>query len=174
LPSLTGRDVRQGQFNDAKFQKPKENEMKRILVTGFSILALLSAIVHAAANDIPMKGRGNGVISGVNPGPGGVEITASGSGEATQLGRYTRTELIVLNPFTGTLTGTIVFMAANGDELYCDVAGAFTGANTASGTYYFTGGSGRFENASGEAAFDITQTDQTNFSVIFEGTIDLD
>lgn len=144
--------------------------MKKILISGLSALLFLSMIGHATILGIPIKGRGHGVILGLNPGPNGIEITTSGAGEATHLGTYTRTEQLTLDPATGAFTGSIVFTAADGSELYCDLVGAFTGSNTASGTYYFTGGSGRFSDASGEAAFDVVQSDPLNFTVVFEGT----
>jgi hypothetical protein len=125
------------------------------------------------AKEVPMKGSGAGSITSVTPGPNGVEITAGGEGEATHLGKFTREESILLNPSTGTATGTIVFTAADGSELYCEFAGAFTGANTIGGTYTFTGGTGRFANAQGSAFFVVTQSDMVNFTFQFAGTIDL-
>jgi hypothetical protein len=52
------------------------------------------------------------------------------------------------------------------------VEGHFTSptGESAEGTYVFTGGTGRFQNASGVAAFEIT-LDGMNFDVSFSGTI---
>ena len=148
--------------------------MKKQLISGLTALALLACMTQAtAAKDVPMKGGGSGMITSLTPGPNGVEITAVGGGEATQLGKFTREESILLNPATGTVTGTIVFTAADGSELYCDFSGAFTGANTAAGTYTLTGGTGRFEGASGVAYFSIVQSDPANFTFVFAGTIDM-
>jgi hypothetical protein len=148
--------------------------MKKRLISGLCALALLGCITQAtAAKEVPMKGDGSGMITSVTPGPNGVEITARGEGEATHLGKLTREESILLNPTTGTATGTIVFTAADGSELYCEFSGGFTGANTLGGTYTFTGGTGRFENADGSALFVVTQSDMVNFTFQFEGTIDL-
>lgn len=148
--------------------------MKKKLITGLCALALLSFItLTTPAKEVPMKGGGSGLITSLTPGPNGVAITASGAGEATHLGKFTREENILLNPTTGALTGSIVFIAADGSELYCDLAGAFTGANTAAGTYTFTGGTGRFEGASGVAYFSIVQSDPANFTFVFAGTIDM-
>jgi hypothetical protein len=93
-------------------------------------------------------------------------------GKATHLGRFTRTETIVVNPADGTFTATLAFTAANGDQLYADAAGRFTSAtgDRAEGTYVFTGGTGRFQNASGQAAFEI-KPDEVGFDVTFKGTI---
>src|SRR5688572_5523034 len=123
--------------------------MKIRLISGLLAIALLVSVADATAKEVPMKGSGSGIITALTPGPSGVEITAVGDGEATQLGKFSRQEQILLDPATGTFSGTIRFTAADGAELNCNFAGAFTGPNTASGTYTLTGGTGRFEGASG-------------------------
>jgi hypothetical protein len=119
-----------------------------------------------AARPVPFQGRADLVITGTQP------LTAAATGKATHLGRFTRTETIVVNPANGVFTGTLVFTAANGDQLYADVAGHFTSASgdRAEGTYVFTGGTGRFQIASGQAAFEI-KPDGVEFDVTFKGTI---
>src|SRR5262249_62137969 len=76
-------------------------------------------------------------------------LTATATGEATHLGKFTRDESVVLNLADGTLHGTVTFIAANGDLLYADASGGFISATTAVGTYTFTGGSRRFHYAGG-------------------------
>ena len=148
--------------------------MKKRLIQGLLAMVVLSMIGQAAAlKEVPMRGSGSGIITGATPGPTGVTITAVADGEATHLGKFTREESLLLNPENFTFTGTIVFTAADGSELYCDLAGGFTGPATAVGTYTFTGGTGRFEGASGEAYFSIEQSDPANFTVEFAGTIEL-
>lgn len=137
------------------------------------MIALVCQTSLALTKEVPMRGAGAGQVTSLTPGPTGVTITAVGSGEATHLGRFTRTEEILLDPATGVLTGSITFIAADGSELYCDLNGAFTGQATASGTYTFTGGTGRFENSSGEAEFSIVQSDPANFTFEFAGVIEL-
>lgn len=125
------------------------------------------------AKEVPMRGSGSAVVTSFVPGPTGVAISAEGSGYATHLGKFTRQETILLNPNDGTFTGSIDFVAADGSELHCEFTGGFTGPATATGTYTFDGGTGRFENASGEAAFSIVQSDPANFTFEFDGVIDL-
>ena len=141
--------------------------MKNRVLSLVAMVALLVTMV-LGYTPVPMKGSGTGSITGMN----GPEITAIGEGEATQLGKYTREEHLTLNPADGTFTGTIVFTAADGSELTCDVAGGFTGPATAAGVYTFTGGTGRFATATGEAFFNVTLTDPANFTVAFAGSID--
>ena len=99
-------------------------------------------------------------------------ITAVGEGVATQLGKFTREETVNVNP-DGTVNGSIVFTAADGSQLYCEFAGAFTSATTVAGTYSFTGGTGRFDGATGLAFFDIALGEAGSFSFAFAGTISM-
>ena len=151
--------------------------MKRLLSIRQVALAVAAltglglALTASAAQERPFKGHADVVTIGVEEVPGGLLLTGSATGKATHLGRFTRTETLLLNPITGTFAGTIEFTAANGDQLYADVAGGFISPTTAVGTYTFTGGTGRFEDASGGAAFTAVTADGTNFDVTFKGTI---
>jgi hypothetical protein len=148
-------------------------KMKNRLICGLLAISLFSIIGLAATKEVPMKGNGAGTITAAVPGPTGVEISAIGAGYSTHLGKFTREESILLNPETGSFTGTITFTAADGSELDCEFVGAFTGPGTAAGTYTFTGGTGRFENTSGAAYFSIVQSDPANFTFQFSGTIEM-
>jgi len=82
-------------------------------------------------------------------------VTATGSGEATQLGRYTVSYEVQVDLPTGTGTGLSAhFVAANGDSLFAEGSGQATPTDDPTvfsivETYTITGGSGRFENAGG-------------------------
>lgn len=81
----------------------------------------------------------------------------------SHLGRFTRTDWLIVNFSTGELFGTKTFTAANGDELDVYTEGVFdpltppTPKNPLpiTGTYEFTAGIGRFVDAGGEAVFDV-------------------
>ena len=136
----------------------------------FSLFVMVGVLATLAFGNqaVPMKGSGNGsIIAWV-----GTEVDAIGEGQATHLGKFQREEHLTLNP-DGTFTGTITFTAADASELTCDVAGGFTSQTTAAGTYTFTGGTGRFVNATGEAFFNVTLTGPTSFDLAFTGSIDL-
>lgn len=115
----------------------------------------------------PFRGTAAGVVTGMVP-PNGLVIESTGT--ATHLGRFTREERLFLNP-DGSFSGTIVFTAANGDELWVEFEGAFTSPTTAVGTYTFTGGTGRFADATGEATFTAYTPDGVHVTATFEGTI---
>ena len=143
-----------------------------------TIMLLLAAIALAfpahstwAKDQVPFQGSAEGGIVGVAPDPedpDGVVLTVLAEGNATHLGLFSREETIQFNPGTGVLTGLICFTAANGDELFGTVDGEFDGTD-GTGTYTFTGGTGRFQNASGGADFFLSSSDGIHFTVEFDG-----
>ena len=153
--------------------------MNRFLLTRQMVFAVMALTIlglgHSAiaAPPVPFKGRANVVVTGQEfLSPTVVRLTGSATGQATHLGRFTRTETIVLNLQTLEFTGTLEFIAADGDRLTASVAGHFASLNldAAEGTYAFTGGSGRFQHASGQATFEA-KADGASFDVKFNGKI---
>ena len=138
--------------------------LKTSMLTAIACLSLCLAQTGFAA-DRPFKGHAEGVISFTSPTTAIVDMT----GEATHLGRFTRHEHLTIDgPF---VFGYIIFIAANGDELYVDFFGMFVSPNDAVGTYVFVGGTGRFKDATGEADFIASTPDFVNLTVTFEGTL---
>jgi hypothetical protein len=147
-------------------------QLVRKITVGFTLFALLSLAQPLTADgQVRFKGNAEGQITSFFPGSDGIAITTLAQGNATHLGLFTREEQIVLNPNTGTVTGGIVFTAANGDQLTGSVAGGFISQTVVSGSYTFTGGTGRFENASGGATFILSTTDGIHFTIRFEGNL---
>ena len=143
-----------------------------------TITLLLAAIALAfpahstwAKDQVPFQGSAEGAIVNATPDPAGVVLTVQAEGDASHLGEFFREETILFNPGTGVLTGLIVFTAANGDQLFGTVDGGFVSATEATGTYTFTGGTGRFQNASGEADFSLSTSDGVHFTVEFDGSL---
>lgn len=136
-----------------------------LALVALGILGL--ALPASAGNLVPFKGNANVVITSPPTSP---LLTASGTGQATHMGLFTRTERLAPNA-DGTFTGRLVFTAANGDQLSASIAGRFTPLGTAVGTYTFTGGTGRFRSASGRAAFSAVPTGPGQFAITFEGAI---
>ena len=122
-------------------------------------------------DSVPFKGSAEGAIVSATPDPGGVLAPTLAEGYATHLGRFTREEVVLLNPVTGTINGTLVFTAANGDQLFGTVAAQFTSPTDVVGTITFTGGTGRFEHATGQTDAILYTPDGTHFSVEFDGSI---
>lgn len=117
--------------------------------------------------DRPFKGSAEGYITAQIP-PNGLFLEMSG--EATHLGHFTREEYAYIGA-DGSVVGTIVFTAANGDELWVEIDGGFTSANDVEGLYIVRGGTGRFQGATGEAAFKAYTPDFVYAEVTFSGTI---
>ena len=84
-----------------------------------------------------------------------IHVTATGSGEATQLGRFTVSYQVDVNVQTGAGTGlSAEFVAANGDGLFAEGSGQASpteppGTLNIVENYTITCGTGRFANASG-------------------------
>ena len=80
-------------------------------------------------------------------------VTATGTGRATYLGPFSRMSCVVVNP-DGTAQGVTEFTTANGDTLCAAInAQPRDAENRVRGTLTFTGGTGRFSEASGGAYF---------------------
>jgi hypothetical protein len=152
--------------------KTKSNAVSKMLTPLLAAVALAFTAHSTWASDlVPFQGSAEGAIVSVSPDPAGLVLTVLAQGNATQLGRFSREETILLNPATGTLAGLIVFTAANGDELFGTVEGGFVSPTRVTGTYTWTGGTGRFANATGGADFVISTPDGVHFSVEFNGTL---
>jgi hypothetical protein len=152
--------------------KTNSNAVSKMITLLLATVTLaVSAHSTWAGDQVPFRGTAEGAIANVSPDPGGVVLTVLAEGNATQLGEFSRDETILFNPATGAFTGLIVFTAANGDQLSGTVEGQFISLSTATGAYTFTGGTGRFANASGGADFVISTPDRIHFSVEFTGTL---
>jgi hypothetical protein len=135
--------------------------------------AILGLALPASADDHPVPFRGLAVlvINSSVPAPDGLHLTVTGEGNATHLGRFTHAENAVVYP-DGTIQSTVVWTAANGDELFFSDVAQFTSPTTAVGTYTVTGGTGRFGNASGTIDFQaVVASDGIHVAIAYKGTI---
>jgi hypothetical protein len=129
----------------------------------------------SAGDGLPFKGVAAVAITGAVPVGDTVELTVSGTGQATHLGRFTRTENVTLYS-DGSVDGTLTITAANTNTLVGHVEGGFTSLPntlpaTAEGTCTFTGGSGRFAAASGGYTWSAISFDGAHFTIVFNGDI---
>ena len=149
----------------------KNQKLNRVAAVVSLFVAILGIAIPASAGDgVPFKGTAEAAIVNAVPDGDLLHVTVIGSGEATHLGRFTRVENLTLYP-DGSIDGTLTFRAANGDLLIGDVLGGFTGPGTAAGTVTFTGGSGRFIDATGGYEWTGVTLDGAHFSIVFEGDI---
>ena len=92
-------------------------------------------------------------------------------GNATSLGKFTKTEFLYVNDLPA-ISGTAIFEAANGDQVFAEFVGGFTSPTTAEGVYTITGGTGRFFGATGTVHFDAFAQDLSSLITLnFAGTI---
>jgi hypothetical protein len=139
------------------------------VVMVFSIILAL-ALPALAGDQVPFKGHADDMATGSYSDAEGIHFTGVATGHATQLGRFSRVGSAVVHP-DGTSENTLNWTAANGDQLFSTVVNGILTPTGVTGTYVFTGGTGRFENASGQADFVGVTSDLIHYAVEFSGTI---
>ena len=130
-----------------------------------------------AAEEVPFMGDLEGIrVSSIPLDPPFVLNTTIVTGNATQLGSYQLTITLIVNTADLTSLGTYEFVAANGDTLTAAVAG--TAETTEPGVVSIveiaivTGGTGRFEGATGDIVCQRLAYRPTGMTVgTLEGTI---
>ena len=150
--------------------------MKRSLSIKFLVLTLMLLVGSLAvtATERPFSLNGKGVAIPILDGNGNlVGAEPTGSGNATHLGVFTNTGKVMFTPDASNPNivhpnGGGVFTAANGDKLnFIIISGALdltTGIGT--GDFEFTGGTGRFANATGRTLGVIQQNIVTGAYVL--------
>ena len=125
----------------------------------------------------PLKSKGSGTISYIpgGCGDGTLQFRSDGTGNSTALGLQTQVTTFCISLTTGQVIGAIggVGTAANGDKLYYSLAGA--GTDIATGfefqQYVFTGGTGKFADATGNMTLLYSVNTPTNYEYTGEGSI---
>jgi hypothetical protein len=130
------------------------NVLSVLLLLGLASFALWTSA--AAKEAVPMKGTVDVEVTYRPDFPNmTIYIQGDGTGNATHLGRFTVRYDVVLNLLTSVGSGSATFIAANGDQLFTQNYGTVTPTgnpdeNQIAETYTITGGTGRFEGASGQ------------------------
>ena len=139
----------------------------RAFVILIGVLALIVAVPQVAAakskgTDRPLKGSSSGTAT-VDTSTAPFQATGEGTARISHLGKSTYRadyEIVPGAPGTFSVAGTTQFVAANGDRLFTDITGStqVTDPGTTEGTLEFviTGGTGRFEGASGSFTAEVT------------------
>ena len=139
----------------------------RVLVTAAALLGAYPATVEAD-QAVPLKGRTEYTLTAVEPDG---TLRYRGTGHATHLGLFTA-DVSVFPNGDGTFSLTGVFTAADGDQILFIGEGEFTSPTSAMGTATITGGTGRFEGATGGADFmDVSDTSLEHIDQTFDGAI---
>jgi hypothetical protein len=139
-------------------------------ILGFAHPALAGILV-------PFNGELDGVVTHTAVDPQTDYVVVDATGTATQLGRFGVVAPHYVNTTTRTASGAYEFTAANGDKVYASFTGQATptatpGVISIVETATITGGTGRFEGATGgfvvKRLFDRIAGTTTGS---FEGTI---
>ena len=125
----------------------------RLQMTALFLTFLTAAFAASAAagKELPFRGAIQGVEIATVEFPL-LFVDATGSGRATHLGRFTVTYELEVDLLTHQTSGSAVFTAANGDSLFTDIVGLGTSDGDFASVveaHTITGGTGRFEDASG-------------------------
>jgi len=139
--------------------------MKKLLVSAMTALLLIIVFVSAtfaapamAEKEYLLKGSMQSVETYVINFPI-MSVTATGSGQASKLGRFTVSYDVEVNLLTIAGTGSAQFVAANGDRIFAEGTGQATETGTLGEfnvieNYTIIGGTGRFAGASGSITLD--------------------
>ena len=124
-----------------------------ILVLALCALLLPSTLIAKKLVERPFKVKGHTTVR-VNLSNG--DWVSEDWGEGTHIGRFTNEGSG--RTVDGVPSGSVIVTAANGDQLFCHVGPP--------GTVTFTGGTGRFEGATGgfitvDGPYEITEEDGT-------------
>lgn len=124
------------------------------------ILFLLLGTIPVSATERPFALKGAGVATLiVNESGLPTGAIATGSGTATHLGQWTVSGNVKYTLDNGVLrsSGQATLTAADGDKLQIEIDGILDPvAGVDQGAFYFVGGTGRFDGASGSANFVVT------------------
>ena len=144
-------------------------------------LTLLLGSLAVTATERPFSLNGTGIAIPILDGNGNVVgADPTGSGNATHLGMFTNTGKVSFttdasNPLILHPSGGGVFTAANGDKLNFVILNGALDLTTGIGTgdFAFTGGTGRFANATGHTSGVIEQNVNTGaYELTLVGSID--
>jgi hypothetical protein len=137
--------------------------LKAILVLAAALGAGAATLPPAAAQELPFKAMltGNAHLSPTDD-PAVLRNDETGEGEATHLGQFTWADVEFADfaaiPGGVSVVATFTMTAANGDELYGEFTsvGYFADPQTLviQGEFEFTGGIGRFADATGSGEID--------------------
>ena len=114
----------------------------------------------SAGDQVPFRGSMSGTATITPISPPIVSVLLETSGTASQLGRFTLEAPHIVNQGTLTAEGTYVFTAADGSTLTASLSGSASlvapGQLAIAETGTITGGTGRFEGATGSFSTDRT------------------
>jgi hypothetical protein len=141
--------------------------MSKFILSLVAISMMLTAPIGARSSSVPFKGSWSGVTVSADPTNFPVvAVVSDGTGQLTHLGRYFMTSPHTSHVITGETIGDQIFTAANGDTLtaFCEGFPVMQPDGSVVGGLDcdITGGTGRFEGATGEYVFFLNARPRTD------------
>jgi hypothetical protein len=155
------------------------NQVVRVAQMLLVIVSLaFTSAASLASHAVPFQGNGDGHDLAVVPQADGIHILAEVEAQATHLGRFTERLDYVLSYDLVHFSGTGVFTSANGDELHVTFSGTIPGFSSGSfptpysSNFGVTGGTGRFQDASGGGVINGQDFGNGLFSATWTGLLE--
>jgi hypothetical protein len=162
----------------------KNTTRSNVYVSMAALILTAAVVIPAAAQQrVPFKGtfQGNDTVT-PGPSPTTIVVATSGTGIGTLVGQLSFTEEVTANLANGSQTGSALWIAANGDNIYTTVVGTAAPSDNpdylrVTESHTITGGTGRFTGAQGSFHVDrmhrfATDSDGTHLAFgSFQGTI---
>ena len=130
--------------------------MKNSMAAALILTTVFFAVPAAAKNQVPFKGalQGSEIDTFQGPPPGTLFVNGSVTGIGSHVGKFSYTYKVTVNLATGGGPGFGQMTAANGDLIYTTIVGQgeptdIPGINRIVEINTITGGTGRFEGATG-------------------------
>jgi hypothetical protein len=148
--------------------RTKANAMVALVMMA-AIGAANTPAAHAVERPFHLVEHGTATIDGAN-------VTSSGSGVATHLGRFTLERTATLSNPQGSVLdveGNATLTSASGDLLHASITGSLDTA-TSRGVllYEWEGGTGRFDDATGTTTWYVQINPDQTYDVVAHGVID--
>ena len=150
-----------------KFTKAARWVAAAFVAACMTVAAGTSALT--ASTERAFRGHADGTIQFTSFDP--LQATITGGGQGTSMGNLTRVEHVTIDG--AAVEGDITLTDdSTGDQIFIEFHGQFVGPNDAEGTYEITGGTGRFDGATGEASFHANTPDFVSMTATWEGRIE--
>jgi hypothetical protein len=140
------------------------------------VAAVLGASTLRAGDAVPLKATvvmtDSTFLPGIPPVMG--TVLSSGEGTSSHLGKLTTTGTMTLTWVGPAIwaQGSAVTVAANGDKLYNTISGWSTAPGQLAGTFVITGGTGRFQGATGSGTVNSWMDADGVQTAVYVGLID--
>jgi hypothetical protein len=145
-----------------------------LVLTGLALAGILAAAQPtAAAAGVPFKlDLTTTSTKFLDPPPLPVVMEINAAGTGTHVGLCTSESTVTWVERSGGVwfSGPLTITAANGDELFLDTFG-WSFPDGGDGDYVITGGTGRFEDATGSGSFDVVVNADGSQTATLDGTI---